>query len=1426
MHFATTYNKAYLGRPLWIWLAMLLLVCISYSHAQVRVPFQQRASHYTPEKLVYHVKGDFTMIGNTNLTLQNYGHMTQNGSNSMIYVDVDSPTMMGLGGTPTLNSSAATLQYSTENGSVPQCSNVVYAGLYWTGRAHNFAPSNNTFTVTKSGNTKNFDKQKVQFKGPNASQYTEFTAAPNNIYYPTNSDEFMYSAYVEVTDYVRTNGIGEYMVADIALSTGNGGGTGFYGGWGLIVVYENSQMNYRDITIFDGHAFVVAGIASFDIPVAGFNTKQSGNVGVKMGMIAGEGDSGISGDYFKIQKLNSTNFQDLNHTLNTTTNFFNSTIETGGNARNPYLLNNTGLDISMFNIPNPNNSVIGNNQTSTKFKYGTSGDTYIIFAVAMAVDAYIPEAEGIITVESINGQTAINQPYVAQPNQTIKLKVKVRNKGSEAINNSIIKIPLPSNVTYVTNSGNGTINFAPYSGPNSVTYESGSLLWNIGSLPVQANENTILAEMTFEVKVTDNCMQLSSSGCGNNIAISGAINGIGAITNVPLVDVSLIRGYATSGVCVGNTLSGPIFIGIDAAAFVTQHCGGTNQVNNFSFCQPGSTIPVTAISSSFPLGTLFYNQYPVVNGITIQYSATNPFPLTSTPITYFGVPPGSNGCVYSFSISTANVTSAPTPYDVNYSVGATAVPLTATATNAGYNLYYFTSQNSTAQTSIIPSTQVVGQTTYYVAEGPSASCLGPLVPLIVTVSPLGTVSAPANATIYGCGLLALTQLVYSPTSTTITLAQFTAAGGIATSSGSACVFTIRYIDTKVGTCPITVNRTFTISDTCGHNVAVQQQIIIGNNTAPVFNAIPQPQTISCGSPIVFVNALATDDCDGVIQPTFIDTTVNGACAGMYSVTRTWTAIDSCGNIATVFQTINVQDFQGPVITTPAQNLTLQCGAGTNTALTQWLQNHGGAIASDACSDVTWTNNFDNLVMNCAAPIAVTFTATDACGNSTQTIATVVSDDNLAPTPPIAPSNITVACASDVPSPLQLTALDNCQGNIVATSVDTINPGMCASIFSILRTWTFADACGNSSQIFQTINIENTSPLTFNESLPVDLTLECSAIPTAVILTVRSSCGQSVQVLYTEEIVAGTCPIYSKITRTWKAFDGCGNHIQHVQIINLTDSTAPTLVGMLEENLAATCNQIPAIPNLQFTDSCGTVSNVAFTENLTNYTGQTYDIVRTWIVEDSCQNSSTFLQTVTVTEKIQNSTASGYAACNSDISLTIDLLSLLPAGMATDGQFIDFNNTGALSGSTFIPNGLQKGDYEIQYESLASDCPALVQIKITVDDDCMVIPACSLMVHNAITPNDDGFNDLFYIENIDNTFCFPTNKVEIYNRWGTMVYETKQYNNSDRSFRGLSEGKVTVNKSDELPTGTYFYILEYTNASGEVMKKDGYLYLSR
>lgn len=100
----------------------------------------------------------------------------------------------------------------------------------------------------------------------------------------------------------------------------------------------------------------------------------------------------------------------------------------------------------------------------------------------------------------------------------------------------------------------------------------------------------------------------------------------------------------------------------------------------------------------------------------------------------------------------------------------------------------------------------------------------------------------------------------------------------------------------------------------------------------------------------------------------------------------------------------------------------------------------------------------------------------------------------------------------------------------------------------------------------------------------------------------------------------------------------------------------------------------------------------------------------------------------------------------------------------------------------------------------------------------------VVIYNAVTPNGDGFNDHFVIDNIER---FPNNKVEIFNRWGVKVYSTSSYNNADNNFKGYSEGRVTVNKGEQLPTGTYYYIVEYEykDAKGNRMiKKSGFLHL--
>ncbi len=104
-----------------------------------------------------------------------------------------------------------------------------------------------------------------------------------------------------------------------------------------------------------------------------------------------------------------------------------------------------------------------------------------------------------------------------------------------------------------------------------------------------------------------------------------------------------------------------------------------------------------------------------------------------------------------------------------------------------------------------------------------------------------------------------------------------------------------------------------------------------------------------------------------------------------------------------------------------------------------------------------------------------------------------------------------------------------------------------------------------------------------------------------------------------------------------------------------------------------------------------------------------------------------------------------------------------------------------------------------------------------------ITGCVIEVFNAVSPNNDGNNDVFYIRGLE---CYPDNSVEIFNRWGVMVFERDQYNNTDRAFKGVSEGRVTVNQSEELPDGTYYYVFKYKDFAGNAHQKAGYLYINR
>ncbi|MCU0404395.1 MAG: hypothetical protein MUE99_07580 [Chitinophagaceae bacterium] len=157
-------------------ITVLILLGSILGISQNLVPFTKRTGVPAPPNNSYTVKGDFTMLGNTNLTLVNYSLTEPNSNNSMKFVDEDNdPT--------TINSSMSELKFTSGGLVNPACSRVVFAGLYWTGRPSNGGSNPDEFTVPYTTNVTNYPYDANQQVGHNGSiQYTPYTMSVSLVY--------------------------------------------------------------------------------------------------------------------------------------------------------------------------------------------------------------------------------------------------------------------------------------------------------------------------------------------------------------------------------------------------------------------------------------------------------------------------------------------------------------------------------------------------------------------------------------------------------------------------------------------------------------------------------------------------------------------------------------------------------------------------------------------------------------------------------------------------------------------------------------------------------------------------------------------------------------------------------------------------------------------------------------------------------------------------------------------------------------------------------------------------------------------------------------------------------------------------------------------------------------------------------------------
>jgi gliding motility-associated-like protein len=141
------------------------------------------------------------------------------------------------------------------------------------------------------------------------------------------------------------------------------------------------------------------------------------------------------------------------------------------------------------------------------------------------------------------------------------------------------------------------------------------------------------------------------------------------------------------------------------------------------------------------------------------------------------------------------------------------------------------------------------------------------------------------------------------------------------------------------------------------------------------------------------------------------------------------------------------------------------------------------------------------------------------------------------------------------------------------------------------------------------------------------------------------------------------------------------------------------------------------------------------------------------------------------------------------------IDLTAQGTGTFSWYSDEGITNTIgTGSSLTPSmNLGTTNYYVTQIENGCESPAAL-IQITVQE-------CAIIIPTAITPDNDGVNDEWQLENIDK--IYPKNIVTIYNRWGNLIYQSIEGQYTTAPWNG----KIN---NDKLPVGSYYYIIEYND----------------
>jgi uncharacterized repeat protein (TIGR01451 family) len=323
---------------------------------------------------------------------------------------------------------------------VPAGATVLFAGLYW-GAALDQGetlPRQCDSTQPRTGHAATTPSAAgtALFRAPGAG-YVPVTASVLDTYTEDLNcpqagvdERTRYQGFADVTSLVQHAGGGTYSVANVQAGTG----ADRHAGWSLVVAYQDLSQPARNLTIFDGFGQVALN-ANVPMTVSGFKAPLTGAVNTQIGIVAYEGDRGLTGDGVK---LNGTSLGDAAHPSG---NFFDSSISRLGTPVTgslPDYKNQLGFDAGVLAV---DPGVVKNGDASATIVLSTAHDRYLPGVVYFRTDIYAPQMVLHKTVTDVNGGDV-------NPGDVLQYDISSTNTGLSPAYDTRINDAIPPHTAY------------------------------------------------------------------------------------------------------------------------------------------------------------------------------------------------------------------------------------------------------------------------------------------------------------------------------------------------------------------------------------------------------------------------------------------------------------------------------------------------------------------------------------------------------------------------------------------------------------------------------------------------------------------------------------------------------------------------------------------------------------------------------------------------------------------------------------------------------------------------------------------------------------------------------------------------------------------------------------------------------------------